>query len=242
MLPQPVIQVRDLSYQLNGQKILDHVNFDIYPGEYVGLIGPNGGGKTSLLKIILGIVPPSSGEVLLFGQPTKSFREWSKIGYVAQKVTQNGIDFPASVEEIVLSGQTGARSDWSAVEQAMQVAGVTDYRHRQIGQLSTGQRQRVFLARSLATQPKLLILDEPTTGVDQQSQASFYEFLRDLNRDRHISIIFVSHDIAVIAQEVQKILCLNQSLVTHDSPAEFIQSSDLSQIYGTGVQYVGHQH
>ncbi len=244
------IEVHDVSYYVAGHHILEHVSFSLQQGDYVGLIGPNGGGKTTLLKIILGLLKPGYGKVKVFGQPVARLKKRYQIGYVPQKVAHETAYFPATAEEVVRSGRTGQRglfrffsaADRQAVLDAMEIAGVTAYRHKTIGQLSGGERQRVFIARALASEPKILILDEPTVGVDIAHQEKFYAFLRRLNDERNMTILFVSHDVEVVMKEVDTILCLNQSLVCHDSPAEFLKHNTLAALYGKGLRSIHHGH
>jgi zinc transport system ATP-binding protein len=244
------IEVEDVDFHYNGNAVLEHVSFTVKSGEYLGIIGPNGGGKTTLLKIILGLLKPHSGSVKIFGQKSEEVDERYRIGYVPQKASQAEFYFPATVEEIVKSGRTARRGlfrrykeeDYKAVEKAMEIAGIAEHRGRLISKLSGGERQRVFIARTLAGEPKILILDEPAVGVDIASQEKFYSFLTYLNRELGITIIFVSHDVGVIADEVNTVLCLNHRLICHGSPERFIKEEFLEEVYGKKVTSVFHKH
>jgi zinc transport system ATP-binding protein len=244
------IEVNDISFSYAHIQVLEHVGFAVKAGEYLGIIGPNGGGKTTLLKIILGLLKPDSGSVKVFGLNTEEFKERYRIGYVPQKSAQAEFFFPATVEEVVRSGRTArigilrrfSGKDDEAVEEAMEIAGVSEYRSRLISRLSGGERQRVLIARALAGEPSILILDEPAVGVDIASQEKFYEFLAHLNREQSITIIFVSHDVGVIAQEVNTILCLNHRMMCHGSPESFIKEEYLEKLYGRKVTSLHHKH
>lgn len=247
---QNCIEVENVGFKYNGHPILEDVSFAVKDGEYLGVIGPNGGGKTTLIKIILGLLKPSSGSVKIFGVDSKTFRERALIGYVPQRVSQGMAQFPATVEEVVRSGRTArvgilkrfGKLDAAAVEKAMEVADIVRYKNMMLSELSGGERQRVFIARALAGEPKILILDEPSVGVDLPTQERFYAFVGELNRDYGLSIIFVSHDIDVVANEVECLLCLNKNLVCHGSPKEFIKEEYLEKLYGKKVRFILHGH
>lgn len=203
--------------------MLDGVTAEIPVGDYLGIIGPNGGGKTTLLKILLGLLLPTEGEVKLFGEAISDSSARAHIGYVPQSSNAIGLQFPATVEEVVQSGRTPLKKPfdaWSkvdsrAVKNAFEIAGVSHLACRRIGTLSGGERQRTLIARALAAEPKILILDEPTSAIDAASQEQFYDFLRDLRKKLQLTIIIVSHDIDVVAHEVDQVLCLNRHMICH---------------------------
>ena len=244
------IEAENLNFSFNGSPVLENISFSVKDGEYLGIIGPNGGGKTTLIRIILGLAKPDTGHVRIFGKSIKEFKEWALVGYIPQRVSQNISQFPATVEEIVRSGRTarvgllrnfGLR-DRMAVEKAMETADVARYRKKLVGELSGGERQRVFIARSLAGEPRILILDEPSVGVDIVAQEKFYTFIESLNQNSGLTIIFVSHDIDVVANEVKSLLCLNKTLVCHGNPMEFIKEEYLEKLYGKKVKFILHGH
>src|SRR5258708_37475911 len=185
-----IIEVSDVSFSYGHQEVLDHISLDVHLGDYLGIIGPNGGGKTTLLKIILGLLPNYSGSVKLFGTDIRHFKDWSKIGYVPQKATNFDVNFPATVEEIVAMGRYGrlglfrfpSKEDAKIVALAIENVGMSAFKHSLIGNLSGGQQQRVFIARALASDPEIIILDEPTVGVDSNTQREFYALLHTLNQ------------------------------------------------------------
>lgn len=247
---QNCIEVKNVSFSYDNNFILKNINFAVKSGEYLGIIGPNGGGKTTLVKIILGLLKPNSGSVKIFGIDTKVFKEKALIGYVPQRVSQEIFQFPATVEEIVKSGRTAkigllknfSKDDLMAVEKVMKIADIMKYKNNLLSDLSGGERQRVFIARALAGEPKILILDEPSVGIDLPTQEKFYSFIEKLNKDYGVTIIFISHDIDVVAHEVKCLLCLNKNLVCHGSPKEFIKEEYLEKLYGKKVKFIFHKH
>lgn len=250
MAETPCIEVDDISFHYNGNPVLEHVSFTVYTGEYLGIIGPNGGGKTTLLKLILGLLRPDSGRVKIFGTDVDKIRGHRRIGYVPQRVAQAEFYFPATVKEIVRSGRSGSvglfrrysHEDEEAIEKAKEITGIHAYWSRTISGLSGGERQRVYIARTLAGEPDILILDEPAVGVDIASQERFYRFISRLNRDERMTVLFVSHDVGVIAEEVHTVLCLNRRLMCQGSPESFIKEEFLEEVYGKKVTSVFHRH
>lgn len=243
------IEVSGLFFSYNGNTVLENISFTVEEGEYLGIIGPNGGGKTTLFKVILGLLKPDSGEVRIFGEPEHGFGKRHLIGYVPQRAMSE-LYFPATVEEIVRSGRTArlgllkrfSRMDIEAVGRAMEITDVTMVTGRLIGQLSGGERQRVFIARALASEPRILILDEPDVGVDVTAQEKFYTFVEHLNRDLGITILLISHDIDVVAHQAKSVLCLNRKLVCHGSPKHFINEEYMQELYGKKVKFILHGH
>jgi zinc transport system ATP-binding protein len=232
----PVVSIKDVSFRYGQDLVLEHISFDIPRGDFIGIIGPNGSGKTTLLRLILGFLKPTEGEVSLFGQPADKFRDWSKIGYVPQKAGSSVLKFPLTVEEVVSMAGTK-----KAAAESLKAVGLYDQRRRLLSELSGGQQQRVYIARALIADPQLLILDEPTVGVDAQSQAQFYALLRRLNQERQLTLVLVSHDIDVVAQEVKNIVCLNCQVVYHGEPKDVAQEVH-EKLYGKNVRFVEHHH
>lgn len=249
MTKRNCIEVREVSMSFNGTTVLENITFSVEEGEYLGIIGPNGGGKTTLFKIILGLLRPTGGEVRIYEEPVQRFTNRHLIGYVPQRAISE-IYFPATVEEIVRSGRTArlgllkwlSREDRKAVEKAMEITDVTAFRGKLIGHLSGGERQRVFIARALASEPRILILDEPDVGVDVTSQEKFYSFIEDLNAKFGITVLLISHDIDVVAHQVKSVLCLNKRLVCHGSPKKFISEEYMQELYGKKVKFILHGH
>ncbi|HJV46464.1 MAG TPA: metal ABC transporter ATP-binding protein [Bacillota bacterium] len=247
-----IIECIDVNYSYGQTPVLEDVNFIVNKGDYVGLVGPNGSGKSTLLKIILGLLPPKNGEVKLFKQPVKSFKEWHKIGYVSQKANSFNSGFPATVYEVVSMGLYGKLGLWrrlskwdkERIHEAIEEVGLSDFHSRNIGQLSGGQQQRAFIARALVSNPELLILDEPTVGVDTESVERFYQLLGKLHTKHDMTMLLVTHDIGMMTQYVGKVACLNKHIHFHGNPAEFqlLQSSILEKTYGSQMNLVEHHH
>jgi zinc transport system ATP-binding protein len=246
----PLIALRDVSFAYGADPVLSHINLEVHRGEYLGVIGPNGGGKTTLLRLMLGLLEPASGSIELFGRTIGSFKDWPAVGYVSQRVIGSSGRLPISVEEVVMLGRTaraglfhrlGAK-DRAAVTAAMEKVDILPLRHRLITELSGGQQQRVFIAKALAADPKILILDEPTVGIDIKSQDAFYQLLSELNRSGHLTLVMVSHDIDVIVGEVTRIACINETLVYHGAPAEFVKEDYMTKLYGKQRKFILHGH
>lgn len=214
----PIIQVDNLDFTYHGQPVLEEVNLTVREGDFIAMIGPNGGGKTTLLKLILGLLKPDQGEIQVMGKhPTRVSHQ---IGYVPQDVNINR-SFPITALDVVLMGKLSPGKRWSRNtdrdrRDAMDALGridMADHAHRRIGELSGGQRQRVFIARALVTRPRLLLLDEPTASIDSRGQTEFFNLLKRLNED--VSIIVVSHDLLVISIYVKSVACVNRRLHYH---------------------------
>ncbi len=243
----PVVGLHNVTVRHGGVVVLEDVNLAVNRTDFVAIIGPNGAGKTTLLKVILGLVAPSSGEVLVFGKPPNELgSERAKIGYVPQ-ITSIDLRFPISVFEAVLMGTYGrlgvgarpTKAEREAAHRALDRVGAADLAGKPIGRLSAGQRQRVFIARALVDDPELLLLDEPTTGVDTAAAAGFYTLLRQLKQDG-LTIILVSHDIGVVASYVDSVACLNRFLFAHCRPDEIQCTEALRAMYGCDVAYLHH--
>lgn len=211
---EKVIEIHDLSISLNGTLILDKIDLTVFENDFIGIIGPNGGGKSTLLRTILGLIEPDRGEISIMGRTHKQARHL--ISYVPQYAAFDR-DFPISVWEVVLMGRIGqkssrlySREDKDLAMQALQRVEMENLRDRQIGKLSGGERQRVLVARALAARPQILLLDEPTASIDSRFEAGFYDILQELNQE--ITIILVSHDISAISAYVKTIACLNKQL------------------------------
>ena len=216
----------------------------------MAIIGPNGGGKSTILKLILGLCEPTSGEIKLFNRTKRDFKDMHKIGYVPQRAAQLDASFPITVFEVVKLGLAYKSSIWHKecasdtehAEKIMEKVGVLELRDRQISELSGGQRQKVMIARALVSNPQILILDEPNTGVDTHSQRKFYDLLKELNEKENITILFVTHDLSVIADDVGGVLCINQTLLACHSAHEILNCSDMSKLYGIDAHIVCHHH
>lgn len=246
----PLINLHNISYQYEQTKALTDINLTIAEGDFLAIIGPNGSGKSTLLKIILGLLKPTKGEVLLFGKPVTQFKDKERIGYVSQKSNSFNTGFPATVTEVVRSGlvkKTGLFHRYPAkvgklVKQALKSVGMDEFSMKNIGDLSGGQQQRVFIARALISNPNILILDEPTVGVDSKNVKSFYNMLSHLNREHNITIVLVTHDVDAVSKSISHVACLNQRIHFHGFKNEMDQMSDeqLEAWYGHAVRKVDH--
>ncbi|RUM89811.1 MAG: zinc ABC transporter ATP-binding protein [Thermodesulfatator sp.] len=243
----PVVEVEKVSFSYDGEPVLEGVSFRLFSGDFCALIGPNGSGKSTLLKILVGLLRPQEGQVRLFGKPLSEFRQWHRVGYVPQKVTAL-VDrvVPLTVAETVALG-LAARQDLSRQERHLRVVralervGLAGKENRLLRELSGGQQQRVFLARALAGEPELLLLDEPTTGVDFASQERFYELLGKLNQEG-LTILIVTHDIGVVDRHVKQVACLNRRLVFHGDHHQFCRHPEVCGFTGPRHHLVGHCH
>ena len=242
-----VIRVSDITVRQNGLLVLDRVSLTVDKGEFTALIGPNGAGKTTLIKVILGLVKPNAGTAEVFGEPVHKLGvKRARIGYVPQ-IFNIDLNFPVTVLEVVLMGTYGrlgvARKpgpqENAAVLAALEKVGISDLRSRPIARLSTGQRQRAFIARALVNSPELLLLDEPTTGVDVETTSGLYTLLSGLKKEG-VTILIASHDIGVVAAYTDKVACLNKSLIAHGRPDEIGESDALKEMYGCHVAYLHH--
>lgn len=244
------IETRNLTVHMRGQLALEDVSIAVPAGRYVGIVGPNGAGKTTLIRAILGLIPAASGTVRVFGEKPAAARKGGTIGYVPQRVAQGELTFPVTVEETVMTGlapriglgRFAGTKDRQAMERALELTGTANLRKKLVHELSGGQRQRVFIARALAAEPKILLLDEPTTGVDIGAKEAFYALLRTLHKDMGLTILFVSHDIEVTAQEADFVLALNQKLICHCSSHEFVSEDVMTRLYGPHHAELTHPH
>ena len=234
-----VVELDHVSVMYQTHLALRNITMRVREGEFLALLGPNGAGKSTLIKTILGLMEPIAGTVKVFGVPPRQLgkrRTW--IGYVPQ-VTNVDPNFPVKAFDIVLMGLYGkiglfrrpSREDKEAAMRAMESVGMQDLTDRRFGSLSGGQQQRLLVARALVVNPKLLLLDEPTTGVDTATSSSIYDLLSDLH-GKGITIILVSHDVGIVSQYVDRVACINQSLVVHGKPTEVLTEEALDKMYG----------
>lgn len=225
-----IIEVKNLSFRYANNLILEDLRFSISSGDFVSLIGANGSGKSTLLKLLLGELYSSTGEIQLFHSNVHAFKDWSKIGYVPQNGLARNVDFPATVEEIVMANlfsEIGLfrfpnKGHKEKVAATLELVGMSDYSKRMISQLSGGQLQRVLLARALVNSPELMFLDEPTTGVDSANVYIFYDLLSKLNKEKNLTILMVSHDLARASAYVSRTLCLEEGSLVELNKEEIV--------------------
>lgn len=243
----PVIQISDVTISQNGMVVLDSISLTVERGQFTAMIGPNGAGKTTLVRAILGLIRPDRGRIEVFGTSSERLGvERARIGYVPQ-IFNIDLNFPITVFETVLMGTygklgTGKRPgerEITAANAAIEKVGIADLSSRPLARLSSGQRQRTFIARALANNPELMLLDEPTTGVDVATTGSLYTLLQEL-KSEGVTIVLVSHDIGVVAAYTDSLACLNKTLVAHCRPDEIESSEALQEMYGCHVAYLHH--
>jgi len=245
-----LITLRDVSFSYGSILVLKDVSLNVQQGDFLAIIGPNGSGKTTLVKVILGLLKPSSGEVQILQKPVEEFTAWQKIGYVPQKATHFDPFFPVSVREVVAMGLLSSgksprltkREEELAIRKALEHVSMDRFKSWRIGNLSGGQQQRIFIARAIVNEPHLLFLDEPTTGVDAETQEHFYDMVDNLNKKEGITIVLVTHDIGIVNRHVNKVACINQRLVYHGTHAEFCRSEAFKEMIAGGNHLVSHRH
>ena len=235
------IELEDVWFGYERTTILQNVSLALEQGEFLGIIGPNGGGKTTLLKLMLGILKPNRGRIRILGQAPHDASH--RVGYVPQSTDFNR-SFPISVLDVALMGRLTmsrmgkrySRRDREKVSDILQKVGMWDYRYSPIGKLSGGQRQRVFIARALATDPEILFLDEPTTSVDPEFETDLYDFLRELNKE--VTIVVITHDIGIVSSHMKSIACVNKQFIFH--PDGHISQDMLDMAYQCPVDLIAH--
>lgn len=236
-----VVHIQDLDFKYGRNSVLEAVNLDIHQNDFIGLVGPNGGGKTTLIKLILGMLHPLSGLVEVLGEMPRRAR--NQVGYVPQHV-EFDTSFPVTVEEMVLMGRLGhvglgrryRSEDREIARKAMGQLELNGLAKRPIHALSGGERQRAMLARALASEPRILILDEPTASVDSRVEKDFYELLKELNA--RVPVILVSHDLGFISAYVSRVACLNRRLVVND--VSDVHAQDLEAMYDSPMRLWSH--
>ncbi len=241
-LSEKAIDIRGLWFSYNGHSVLEEVNLSVPRGDFLVLMGPNGGGKTTLLKLILGLLAPRRGEITVLGTAPRLAAH--RVGYVPQNVHVNK-SFPISVHDVVRMGRlgvggrlsrSGGRDGEAAVRRAMEEMGVWGLRRRRIGQLSGGQLQRAFIARALVSRPEILLLDEAMASIDARGRAEFYDLLAELNR--RVTILAVTHDTMMLSPRVKSVACVNRRLHHHEGGE--LTSELLEAAYRCPVDLVAH--
>ncbi|MBI5975665.1 metal ABC transporter ATP-binding protein [Staphylococcus canis] len=248
---QPIFELKNIDFFYEHKKVLENINIQIKKGEFLAIVGPNGAGKSTLLKLMLGLLPIQSGEILVEGHAYHKKANTDKISYVSQKASAVTAGFPATVNEVVLSGLTRKKrllrwfnhSDEEKVNQVLKRLNISELKDKNIASLSGGQQQRVLIARALVSNPSVLILDEPTNGIDAKHIEEFYTTLDHLKKEG-VTIILVTHDIGVVVDTATEVACLNKHLHFHGKTAEFksLDEVEISKIYGHPIKFVDHKH
>lgn len=239
----PVVELRNVTFAYGAVPAVEHIDLVVSQGEFLGIVGPNAGGKSTLLKLILGLIEPQSGRIRVLGRRPRDARR--QVGYVPQHPSFNP-EFPITVEQAVLMGRLGTgrmlggytRADRALTRRALAEVEAEAISDRLIATLSGGQLQRVLLARALVSEPRMLILDEPTANIDQRLESDIFDLLKELNL--RMTILVVSHDVAFISSYVRRVACLSRTLVCHDTDA--IDGQVIQDLYGEQVRMVAHAH
>ena len=240
-----IVEIDRLSYAYSGNLVLDNISFTIDEGDILGIIGPNGAGKTTLFSCMLGLLDDYTGTIKILGEDIKkkNNKVFKSIGYIQQKKTieQN---FPATVEEIVSLGITIMdKTSKEKIALALETVGLSAQKDRRVGEMSGGQQQRVLIAKAMVNNPKLLILDEPVTGIDLEMQNKFYSLLKKLNQENKITIIWASHDLDAVNRFATSVACINRSMFFHGKTYEFFENPDLLKAYSeSSMQAHMHLH
>ncbi len=238
---EPIVSMRNISVAYDEEIVLENVSLDVHKRDFLGIIGPNGGGKTTLLNVMIGTLHPQKGTVTVFGDAPEHVR--TRIGYVPQ-ISHYAMGIPVTVLDVVLMGRYGkkgllrrfGKDDTAAAEEALRRVGMERYRDRAFDHLSGGQRQRVIIARALVTSPELLLLDEPNVGVDSDAKTELFELLHRLNET--MTIVIVTHDLTAVSAYIGKIACINKTLHYHGDKE--IQKETIEQLYHCPVELIAH--
>lgn len=233
MNPFPAIEVRNLDFSYEKTPVLSNVNFSVNQGDFLAIIGPNGGGKSTLMKLIVGLLKPSAGEVRVFGEKVPSKKV--SLGYVPQN-TNGNLEFPITVEETVATGLPHFRPDPPKVRELLETVRMKAFSKRRLGELSGGERQRVLIARALASEPQILFLDEPSSNIDAKGQEDLYGLLAQLNAK--MTIVIVSHDLMVLSRHVKSVACVNREVHFHSGSE--ITPEMMQNMYGSEMELVAH--
>jgi len=236
-----VISVDNLTFCYNGLEVISDISFSVGKGDYLGIAGPNGSGKSTLIKNILGILQPQKGCVNIFGKSLPSFHQWNRIGYLPQRISALNNHFPSTVEEIVQLGMT--KRNPIALKRTLELMGIEHLAARLIGELSYGEQQRTMLARTLISQPDLLIFDEPTTALDPETREIFYSLTDEMNRTNGTTIVLITHDTSVIGKYARNLLYLDKKIIFSGTFEDFCASPDMTGFFGPISQHmICHQH
>lgn len=247
-MSSPIIEARNISFGYEGRSILNDTSLEIYSGDFMAIVGPNGSGKSTLMKICTGLMKPRQGSVALFGKEISKFKEWGRIGYIPQNATSFNQGFPATVEEVVkanlysrigLMGRIN-KQHIEKVHESLDLVGMLNFRDRMVGKLSGGQQQRVFIAKALVSSPEILFMDEPTSGIDASSEKDFYALMDELNKNKNITIVMVTHDIGAVSKNISRVICLSKGKA-HEHGCG-IDMDGLNELYGHEVAPLIHKH
>ncbi|MCE5194676.1 MAG: metal ABC transporter ATP-binding protein [Nitrospiraceae bacterium] len=241
------IEINNLSTVLGRREILKDINLSLEQGKFLGIVGPNGSGKTTLLRVMLGLIRPSNGTIRIFNRLPEQGMKDGIFGYLPQHINLD-MNFPASALDVVLMGLYGklgilrwpSSKEKNKAMEYIKLIGMSGNENRQFYDLSGGEQQRISIARALINDPKVLILDEPSTGIDVVGQEDFYHLLKGLQKRFGLTIIMVSHDIGSVTAYVDEIACLNKTLYYHGAPLGAINEKMLEKLYGKNIEILMH--
>ncbi|KAB1198412.1 MULTISPECIES: metal ABC transporter ATP-binding protein [Haloferax] len=243
-LDDAVVELSNVEFGYTASPVVEDISLRIDSGEYVAVVGPNGSGKSTLMKLMLGLLRPDEGTAAIFGEPSHVFDDGARIGYVAQHASASK-EMPITVREVVRMGRFPhvgfgrlSAEDNRIVDDALETVGMTAFANRRVTKLSGGQRQRAFIARALASEADLLVLDEPTVGVDAESVEAFYDLLASLN-ESGITILLIEHDLSAVTEHADRVVCLNREIYFDGPTEEFVESDALARAFGTAATFVG---
>lgn len=247
-MSEAIVELRAVNLALGGRPVLEDISFAVAPGRFLGIVGPNGAGKTTLLKLILGLRLPDSGSVSVFGVPPQKLgRGAHRIGYVPQR-SEMDRRFPVTVRDVVMMGRVCCigllrfprKSDWEKVDQSIGLVGLSGLEERPFGELSGGEQQRVLLARAMCAETRLLLLDEPTMGLDRPTEEEFYRLLRRLREERGLTILAVSHDLLTLGGLADELICINRQMHIHGDSQQVLSSDQLREAYRCELDFLSH--
>ncbi|MDL4839853.1 metal ABC transporter ATP-binding protein [Aquibacillus rhizosphaerae] len=252
MIDCKIVKVNSVSFKYEKEWAIKHANFTVDKGQFVAMIGPNGSGKSTLVNLILGFIKPNIGSIQVFNQSIKQFDDWKEIGYISQQVNRFNGGFPASVLEVVKSGLVSRlgmfrflkREHTQKAIEALKIVEMEKFAKAKIGELSGGQQQRVFIARALVSDPSLLILDEPTVGIDAKHVNDFYDLLGRLNKKNGITLLMISHDIGTITKHATHVVCVNKAISFQGTSDEYKQfnKQNFTHVHEHMDQQLIHDH
>jgi len=239
----PVVDLADVTFGYTAMPVVEDVSLTVERGEYLAIVGPNGSGKSTLMRLMLGLLEPDRGSARLFGEAADRFDDGERVGYVAQ-TADAATKMPITVREVVTMGRFPhvgfgrvSAADRAIVDEALETVGMGAFADRRVTQLSGGQRQRAFIARALASEAELLVLDEPTVGVDAESVDAFYDLLATLNA-AGITVLLIEHDLGAVAEHADRVVCLNRTVYFDGPTDEFVDSDALARAFGTEARFL----
>lgn len=239
-----ILEVRNVSFSYEKSQVLQNISFDIFEGDYLGVIGPNGSGKTTLLKLCLGLIPLQTGEIRLFGEDIQKTSNRKKLSYISQKSNSFNISFPATVAEVISSSIMSLGYDKKSAakmtDSAIGKIGIEKLKDKMIGDLSGGEQQKAFIAKAIATEPRIIFLDEPTVGIDYGSEQFFYNIMHHLNA-QGVTVFMVSHDISAVTSYTNKVACIGENTFhIHLNDETLDMQKSLTNIYGKNMSFIAH--